>query len=325
MIDVAGGTTYKGDGNQYRGSVTLGTGDLTKDKYNVFITLDGQHQDAIDYSESKSYIGTHNLDRSSALISPGTLGPQSGSACRRRASSATSGRSHPNGTAAVSVAAGLRSRATWSDGLCAWDLKDFLQIEPKTEKLNVLRHAAATTSPTRHPGRTPSFPGSSRSCGPWRRRFRRTAVVFTSRRSEVDRRSRTRSYRPRNPDNPYRVRRAPALRASYDVGGDVGAHLRASRDDTQRYLVGVKGTNWNWDWDAAVLYIRRRPSFDLSGYVNYPNLLEALNGRGGFGYYRVGANAGLNNPGIYGFIAPNLELQDEQREHAVRRQGAATS
>jgi iron complex outermembrane receptor protein len=36
------GTTYKGDGNVYKGAITAGIGDLTRDRYNAFITVEGQ-------------------------------------------------------------------------------------------------------------------------------------------------------------------------------------------------------------------------------------------------------------------------------------------
>ena len=55
------GTTYKGDGDQFRGAVTGGVGDLTRDKYNAFITIDGQHQQAIATNNRRGYIGTNNL------------------------------------------------------------------------------------------------------------------------------------------------------------------------------------------------------------------------------------------------------------------------
>ena len=57
----------------------------------------------------------------------------------------------------------------------------------------------------------------------------------------------------------------------------------------RRPVAGVKGTTANWDWDVAGLYIRSNLQYGLSNYINYPNLLQALNGQGGFGYYRIGA------------------------------------
>ena len=100
--------------------------------------------------------------------------------------------------------------------------------------------------------------------------------------------------------------------------GDVGGADENVTSNTQRYLVGLKGTNWDWDWDAAFLYIDTKTKLDLTGYVNYPNLLQALNGQGGFGYYQPGVAAVNNNPAIYNFIAPQLELRDGQHHHPSR-------
>ena len=46
------GTSYKGDGNQYRGAVTYGMGDLTKDRYNFFVTVDAQKQEEMPHRAS---------------------------------------------------------------------------------------------------------------------------------------------------------------------------------------------------------------------------------------------------------------------------------
>lgn len=108
-----------------------------------------------------------------------------------------------------------------------------------------------------------------------------------------------------HPDNPFSANGQGAR--LYYVPVDIGGRGTDTTAETQRYLAGVKGTTANWDWDVAGLYIRSNLQYGLSNYINYPNLLQALNGQGGFGYYRVGANANLNNPGIYGFIAPRLQ------------------
>src|SRR6185295_4873186 len=63
-ITVTGtaGTTYNGEGNQYNAAITGGIGDLTKDKYNAYITFDYQKQEANPMNKGKDYIGTNNLE-----------------------------------------------------------------------------------------------------------------------------------------------------------------------------------------------------------------------------------------------------------------------
>ena len=112
-----------------------------------------------------------------------------------------------------------------------------------------------------------------------------------------------------NPANPFNAQGMDA-RLRYALG-DVGGVDEKVTSNTQRYLVGLKGTNWDWDWDAAFLYIDTKTKLDLTGYVNYPNLLLALNGQGGFGYYQPGVAAVNNNPAIYNFIAPKLSYETD--------------
>ena len=81
-INATGGTSYKNDDNEYRGSLTLGSGDLTKDKYNAYITFDGQHQSASPRS-------TRDEVMSAALISRITAMPMSTSARARWATAIT--------------------------------------------------------------------------------------------------------------------------------------------------------------------------------------------------------------------------------------------
>ena len=77
-INATGGTSYKNDDNQYRGSITLGSGDLTKDKYNAYITFDGQHQNALaTFNKRRSYVGSldlSNYGNANVDLRPGTLG-----------------------------------------------------------------------------------------------------------------------------------------------------------------------------------------------------------------------------------------------------------
>jgi iron complex outermembrane receptor protein len=50
--NATAGTSYKGDGNQYRGALTWGMGDLTKDRYNFFVTVDAQKQEEMPVDQS---------------------------------------------------------------------------------------------------------------------------------------------------------------------------------------------------------------------------------------------------------------------------------
>jgi iron complex outermembrane receptor protein len=297
------GTTYKGDGDQFRGAVTAGVGDLTKDRYNAFITVDGQHQQAISTNNRKQYIGTNNL------TFMGLPDARPGNPLSGFGSSSLVGNvrpvfaSDPNGTPGVySSLPGCAPGNVDDQGFCRWDVKDYLQIQPKTQNINVLGKAAYQINDTTQAYAELSYFQSKVTTQFTPQAFR-TTWYNTSTSSVI---SSANIYLPvGHPDNPFPSDQVARL---YYAGADIGGRNASYQDDTQRYLAGLKGTNYGWDWDAGVMYIRNDGSVDQTGYLNYQNLLNALSGVGGFGYYRVGANANLNNPGVYGYISPTLRF-----------------
>jgi len=295
------GTTYKGDGDQFRGAFTAGVGDLVRDKYNAFITIDGQHQQAIATNNRRDYIGTNNL------TFMGLPDARPGNPFSGFGSSSFVGNVRPvnasntNGPAgSFTVLGGCAPSNVDEDGFCRWDTKDYLQIQPKTQNINVLGKGTYQINDTTQVYAELSYFQSKVNTQFTPQGFR-TTWYNTSTSSVIDS---TNIYLPvAHPDNPFGANQVARL---YYAGADIGGRNSNYEDDTQRYLVGLKGANFGWDWDAGAMYIRNDGSIRSTGYINYQNLLQALNGFGGFGYYRVGANASLNNPGIYGFLSPSL-------------------
>jgi len=301
---ATGGTTYKGDGDQWQGAITAGIGDLTKDRYNAFITIDGRHQDAIPTTNRRQYVGTNDLTfmglpdarpgnpfsgyGSSSLV--GNVRPVSGP--------------NPNGPAGdFQSLPGCAPSNVDADGFCRWDIKDYLSIQPKSENINVLAKGTYQINDTTQAYAEFSYFQSKVSTQFTPQAFR-TTWYNTSAQSVI---SSANIYLPvGHPDNPFSA--SNQFARLYYAGADIGGRNADYEDDTQRYLLGIKGTNFGWDWDAGALYIKNDGMIRQRGYINYQNLLNALNGLGGFGYYRVGANASLNNPGIYDYISPALNF-----------------
>jgi iron complex outermembrane receptor protein len=312
VVSATGGTTYKGDGNNFRGSLTLGTGDLTKDNYNAFIVFDGQKQNAIETNNRPGYIGSLDLTRYGLPdLRPGTLGTGNANNPNSLSSSSLVGNVRPvnNKTGGSpgpyqSLPGCAPSNLVGPENLCAWDFKDYLQIQPEQQQFNVYAKGAYNFTSTLQGYTELSYFQS-----------KLTGVYFPTNTNSTwydykDSRviASTTFFMPvGHPDNPYNdIGKGARLR--YYMG-DVGGRNTDYQTDTQRYLVGLKGVNWDWDWDAGVMYVQSKTNLDQHGYVNYNNLTQAINGQGGFGYYRVGVNASLNQPGIYNFIAPDLQYQ----------------
>jgi len=60
-VAVNAGTSYKDDGSTVRLAATYGFGDLASDKYNVYFTVEGSKQDAINNTQRDKWLRTENL------------------------------------------------------------------------------------------------------------------------------------------------------------------------------------------------------------------------------------------------------------------------
>jgi len=303
--NATAGTSYKGDGTQYRGAVTWGMGDLTKDRYNFFATVDAQKQEAMPSTNRRQYIGTTNLEfmglpdtrPGNPPLGWGTTSPLGN--VRPVAGNNLTGPT----LGAYQSLPGYCAPENQSDGFCKWDTKQFLDVQPEVQKINVFARGSFNFTDTTQGYAELSWFQSKVNSTISPNPLRVTAWPDVANSSIIS--SLTTINLPvGHPDNPFAANGQGAR--LYYAPFDIGGRTADTTAETQRYLAGVKGSNAGWDWDVGGLYIRSNLEYGLDHYINYPNLLQALNGQGGFGYYRIGANAGLNNPGIYSFIAPRL-------------------
>ena len=322
-ISAQGGITSKSDGTNARGSLTLGTGDLTKDRYNMFVTFDAQGQKAIDTTKRGSYIGSHNL---TGLVGqdwrPGTLGTNDYSLSSSSIVGNVRRQDPDTGDFGAYQSLPGCAPANLVDGLCAYEYKKFLQIEPKTEKFNIFARGSYNfTDTTQGYAELSWFQSKLWAQGT---PLTTNGAWYSLKDQQVI--SAANTIMPAgNPANPFPGADARLRYAFGGVGGDIGATFQEITTNTQRYLAGVKGTNWDWDWDAAALYIQSKTSLDLSNYVNYPNLLNALAGQGGFGYYQPGAAAVNNKPRHLQLHSAEAQLQAGQQGQLGRVQGEPRS
>jgi iron complex outermembrane receptor protein len=299
-ITVTGtaGTTYRGEGNNYKGAVTLGMGDLTKDRYNVFVTFDAQKQDANPMNKGKDYIGTNNLTFMGLPdVRPGdtTYGTSSLLGNVRPVNPATGG-----SPGAFQSLPGNCPPGNQSNGFCRYEIKDFLDIQPQVERFNVFGRGSFNFTNTTQgyaelsyfqvKTETRNTPSGTRAN--WYNPINNTIASSVNIFLPVG-----------HPDNPFNADNKGAR--LYYVNGDLGGRDATYDTKTQRYLAGVKGTNWGWDWDVAGLYIRSDTDINRKHFYSYDRLLQGLAGTGPYGYYRIGANANLNDPAFNQWIAPD--------------------
>jgi iron complex outermembrane receptor protein len=296
------GTTYNGEGNQWKAAITGGIGNLAKDRYNAYATFDYQKQEANPMNRGRQYIGTNDLRFM------GKLDARPGNPLAGFGNASTLGNvqpvsaSDPNGTPGdYQSLPGACPPANQDAGFCRWESKDYVDIVPSIERLNVFARGAYNLADTIQAYTELSYfevkttvrnpPNGTRAT--W---FVPATTSFNSTQN---------IYLPvGHPDNPFSAD-SEVARLDY-TDAALGGNDRQVKTGTQRYLLGVTGTSYGWEWDLAGLYIRSNTDINLPHYYQYDRLLAGLAGTGPYGYYRIGANAALNDPAIYDWIAPDL-------------------
>ena len=124
---------------------------------------------------------------------------------------------------------------------------------------------------------------------------------------------------PAHPDNPYF---GTAARLRY-LAGDVGPRVSKIDSFFIRALAGVKGTLAGWEYDTSLLFSRSSVSNERFGYLqrdvtfamldpSAENIAAALGTSAAYAalpvgtVWRIGENAGLNDPGVYAAISPMI-------------------
>ena len=194
----------------------------------------------------------------------------------------------------------LRPGQRGGEGFCQWEPKDWIDLTPEVERFNVYGRGAYNFTPDIQGYTELSFfqvKTSTRNTPTGTRaNWYDPSIRRCSRRSTSSCRSATRTTRS-TPTTRARACTTPTRRSA--------AATPSYKTDTQRYLLGLKGTSAGWDWDMAGLYIKSDTDVTRKNFYSYDRLQQGLAGTGPYGYYRIGANANLNNPAIYDWIAPD--------------------
>ena len=301
------GVSDHGDGNRYKASLTAGFGDLAKDRYNVLFNLEAMKEDAILATDrqDRKWIGTGDLRPwGYGITGSQFLGGAITSGGAVAGSSPTGAVRDPaTGLFHSLPGCGQLGNASPSDpgGGCLWDTAKYRWITPSDRSINLFARGTYNVSDTTQlysefgfstkKSKWQSTP--SGVSGAWG--YPGGAVNASSGAGAVVLGS-------GDPDNPYG---APA-RLRYE-SWDVGPRAQQTENDFYRFLIGVKGSFGEWDYDAAYLHSQTSLTSTRWGYLRYSAVRDALtNPNSPYGYWRIGENAYLNNPGIYSYISPTL-------------------
>ena len=344
------GTGVAGDGQNHDLALAWGMGDIDKDGYNVLLNAEYKRTDEIWNRErgNRDWVGKSDLrpwgySAQEALGGTGAItgNNASGSAINgnvrnpdsfdyfNRGNLAGAGftRTFPN------AACGNFSNHPQGDpgGGCLVDA-DFLysQIQPDTESLTLFGRGSFKINPGTEAyaelnlynnlATSSGTPSSvSASVGSPAGAVANSAVQLGA----------------QHPDNPYFGRPARLRYLAADVGpteSDIEANF-------VRALAGVRGTTAGWDWDGSLLYSRSEVDNDRRGFLQRDVVFALLDpspanvaaaAAGSPAYralppgtmWRIAENAGLNAPGVYAALSP--ELSNEARTEVAQIDVKAT-
>jgi iron complex outermembrane receptor protein len=311
--DVGYGWTDGGGGSMPHASLTGGIGNLDTDGYNLFANLEASYRHGISSGDraDRKWIGNGDLRPYGYGFTAGGIGPNIGGWFDN-----ASGTANPNRFGAVSPATGpvawrqlpgCTSTIVLPAGLggCPYDrVREYGAILPDERKLNLFVRGSMKASGTFEPyfelGRFASDTKSTWVFGP-------TGVnelwIDPATNSVKDN---TRLPLPAaHPDNPLG---ADGL-LSY-LTADAGPRSFEHDSTVWRTLVGAKGERAGWSYDTGLLYGHTTTTRTLRGFIRDSVLRAGLAGTGPFGYYRLGANAGLNTRAFYQALSPEISTDN---------------
>ena len=300
--NVSAGVSRHGDGDEYRGSLTVGKGNPSRDRFNVFGNIELSSRQSIVQSARGNHVGTDDLRsqgwQDARLGNP--LDPFSGA-------SSIVGNVRPvdpatglptGGVGTYQSLGGCAPANVDADGYCRWSVTPYSEIQPEVKRANALGRftymfgdsleaygeAALLTTKTK----TMTTPTGNSST--WAN-VRDLAVVTS-----------TLDFLPvGHPDNPFNDQHLGG-RLRY-VFADVGPRRNEYETTVTRIVGGVKGNAAGWDFDTGAGWVESKTDRSSTGYVRYSVFKEML----ADGTYRFGDNIHLNTPEMYARLAPRLD------------------
>jgi iron complex outermembrane recepter protein len=307
------GFAQSGGGETPRLSVTAGRGNLETDGYNVFFNLEASRQNAIRSKDrdDRKWIGNGDLRPYGYDFTAGGSGPNIGGWFNN-----STGASNPNRFGAVSPATGpvtwqqlpgCNSTISLSPGFggCPYDrVKESGVLLPEENKLNLYLRGSMKVSKVFEPYvELGVFKSDTKSIWVHSATSANERWINPLTNSVINN---ARLLLPAgHPDNPLGT---DAL-LSYLLA-DAGQRNFEHDSTASRTLFGAKGEFGPWSYDTGLLYAHNTTQRILNGFIRNSVLQAGLSGTGPFGYYRLGANAGLNSAAFYQALSPELSTDN---------------
>ena len=314
VVKASMGTSGDSDGNQRKGSITAGIGDISEDGFNFFFSLEGSKTDSIGISDrrNRKWIGTGDTRPWGYGIGGNLPGRITGGGTGAQGSVTGAVQNPVTGLFESLPGCAALSDVTPQDpaGGCLWDVADFRDLSPDEQYVNFFARGTFafndsaelytefsyskketefhnTPSGVSGSWGYPGGPVNANDPGPG-------ATVLG----------------PNHPDNPFTGNAVRLRYAAFDVGP------RIINNDSQmmRFLVGTRGTWGAWDYDAALMHSETSLTNTRNGFLQYSHVLTALTDPNSpVGYWRIGDNAGLNSQALYDYISPTITAKGDTK------------
>jgi len=308
------GQTRYNDGDNTRLSLTAGKGDLSKDRYNVFVNIEANKQDAVFQKDrqGRDWIGDPDVRRWGYSLTAGTTLAHLAGYIRPATGQTAAVSANPFGEVRNPANLGYVQLPGCPNtyelpaglGGCLWSPSDYQMIIPEQKSASgMIRGTFAITNLLtgyaeaaiyKDEVHTQTTPASVSSAWPdvANNTIRNNATIALG---------------ANHPDNPFT---GTAARFRY-VTADVGPRQGEYENTVSRFVAGLKGTMWNWDFDTGVFYAESKTDSTRKGFLRDSVLRSLLNGTNPLGYYRLGANAGMNSPEVYAALSPDLSYDSK--------------
>lgn len=289
------GQTGRGDGQTTRTFGSFGVGDISTDKYNIFVSLEASQTKNIQ-STDRGFIGQsdltslgyYNTTNGEARPYFG-LGPSSTSPFGITRS--ISGR----GARKNVISCGANVSAV--TGLCLYNSLVEQEVQPATDRLNLFGRGTLQFS---------SSLTAYLEVGLFNTKSRANGTLGGNNDGGV--------YKPGDPFNPLVVHSFMTLPAGHPdntFGVDrslfyrpfeLGGRDQKTDNQVVRLVQGLQGNAYGWDFDIGASYIKSRLKNQNTGYINYDAMQAALNN----GTYRINL-PNTTAPSVLNAVSPTLE------------------
>ena len=269
------GQTGDTDGNDIRGWGSFGFGDLAKDKYNVFFTLEAQKTDNI-WARDRGFIGdmrpqvvgilrrlTNGANRPYLLAGPSANSPYG----------VTRNAPPPGSGPRINVIPCVPSDIDPETGLCRFNFRvDADEIQPETERFTFFSKGTMQL--------TPNMQGYA-ELGYFQTKSKAQGTLGANNDGGV--------FFPGDPFNPLFVHSPMILPASHPQNTfgvdrmylsapyELGGRDQETTSKVFRGLVGLEGTAYGWDYNTGLLYVKSELKNDNFGFIIYDQMQAALN------------------------------------------------